>query len=78
MHVLGDPLIELDVGAGTGRLDTYGVVFQRRGDDAEGNHAQLGVRYIDDVVKLDGRWVIHKRQATVLWTQEVPPSPGPY
>ena len=32
MHFLGDPLIELAIGTDIGRLDTYGVVFQRRGE----------------------------------------------
>jgi SnoaL-like domain len=67
MHVLGDPLIAVDEQAGTGRLDTYGVVYQL-GDAAAGQgDLTMGVRYLDTVVRLDGRWVIRDRVATTIW-----------
>jgi SnoaL-like domain len=67
MHVLGDPLIAVDDDATTGRLDTYGIVYQL-GDAAAGqNDLTLGVRYLDTVVRLDGRWVIRDRVATTIW-----------
>jgi SnoaL-like protein len=67
MHMLGDPLIALDDGADAARLDTYGVVYQL-GDAAAGlGDLTMGVRYLDTVVRHDGRWVVHDRVATTLW-----------
>ena len=65
MHVLGDPLIEIDGDRAT--LDTYAVVYQL-GDKAAGqDDLTLGIRYLDDAVRHDGRWVIRHRVArTVL------------
>lgn len=70
MHALGAPLIDLDVGSDRGRLDTYGVVHQLRApDDTEGD-LELGVRYQDDVVWLEDRWVVSRRKATIVWVHQ--------
>ena len=69
MHVLGDPLILLDEAAGSATLDTYAVVYQL-GDAAAGqSDLTLGIRYLDDVARYDGRWVITRRVARTLWTR---------
>jgi hypothetical protein len=67
MHVLGDPLIELADGKGTGVLDTYAVVYQLGDRDAGQDDLTLGVRYVDGVRRVDGRWRIHHRAGTTLW-----------
>jgi hypothetical protein len=67
MHVLGDPLIELVDGTDEGSLDTYAVVYQLGDREAGQADLTLGIRYVDDVVRVDGRWVIHRRTATTLW-----------
>jgi hypothetical protein len=67
MHVLGDPLIELADGKDTGVLDTYAVVYQIGDPDAGQSDLTLGIRYVDDVVRTDGRWRIHHRRTTTLW-----------
>jgi SnoaL-like protein len=61
MHMLGDPLIVLDEAAGTATLDTYGVVYAPE--------RTLGMRYIDDVVSVDGRWLIRHRVSRVVWSR---------
>ena len=30
----------------------------------------LGIRYLDDVRRIDGEWRIHHRQAVMLWTRD--------
>jgi hypothetical protein len=65
MHVLGDPLIELD--GDTATLDTYAVVYQLGDRDAGPADVTLGIRYLDDVTRHDGRWVFHHRVAKTLW-----------
>ena len=65
MHVLGDPLIEL--AGDTARLDTYAVVYQLGDRDAGQADLTLGIRYLDDMVRHDGNWVIRNRVAKNLW-----------
>ena len=67
MHLLGDPLIRLVPGADEAVLDTYAVVYQL-GDPGSGTgDLTLGIRYLDDVVRLEGRWVVRRRTARTLW-----------
>jgi hypothetical protein len=61
MHVLGDPLIELAVGADEATLDTYAVVYQIGASEGGGN-ATLGVRYLDAVERRDGEWRVRHRR----------------
>ena len=70
MHVLGEPLIELEPGADEANLDTYAVVHQipTTSDDA---HRMLGIRYVDRVVRSGDAWVIFHRQARMLWSREL-------
>jgi hypothetical protein len=75
MHVLGDPLISLDPGADEGRLDTYAVVYQLRAEGSPDADLVLGIRYLDDVHRLEDRWVIRHRRALTLWRRSWP-SPG--
>jgi hypothetical protein len=62
MHVLGDPLIELDVGADAATLDTYAVVHQIGARGEGGGNNTLGVRYLDVVERRDGEWRIRHRR----------------
>jgi hypothetical protein len=64
MHLLGDPLVDLAPGADTAHLDTYAVVYQiPDGSDP----FTLGMRYLDDLVRLDGEWRIHHRKTERVW-----------
>ena len=62
MHVLGDPLIELEVGADEATLDTYAVVYQIGATGEGGGNSTLGVRYFDVVERRDGEWRIRHRR----------------
>jgi ketosteroid isomerase-like protein len=62
MHVLGDPLIELEVGADEAALDTYAVVYQIGATADGGGNSTLGVRYLDVVERRDGEWRIRHRR----------------
>jgi hypothetical protein len=74
MHVLGDPLIDFVDGSDTAHLDTYAVVYQLGRVEAKGIGAGgdmvLGIRYLDDVHRVDGQWRIHQRRAVMLWTRD--------
>jgi len=67
MHMLADPLVELEAGADTAHLDTYAVVFQTGPVSGEGGDLTLGMRYADDMVRRDGVWCIHHRVARMEW-----------
>ncbi len=67
MHLLADPIIDLEPGADGARMDTYAVVHQIPAPDSDGEHRTLGMRYIDDLVRRDGGWRIHHRVARMLW-----------
>ena len=84
MHVLGEALIELPPDGDTATpdtatldtatldtatLDTYAVVYQLRAADAAEGDLILGIRYLDEVVRHDGRWVIRSRVARTLWSR---------
>jgi hypothetical protein len=66
MHFLGEPLIAED-GSGQAEVDTYAVVYQL-GDPATGQaDLTLGMRYRDQVVLEQGRWVFKRRSSIVVW-----------
>jgi len=67
MHLLGDPLIHLGPGADEAVLDTYAVVYQLGDPASGGGDLTLGIRYLDDVERHRGRWVIRRRTARTLW-----------
>jgi hypothetical protein len=62
MHVLGEPLVELAVGADDATLDTYAVVYQIGATRDGGGNSTLGVRYLDAVERRDGEWRIRHRR----------------
>ena len=66
MHLLADPLIELD-GNDAALLDTYAVVFQLGDRDAGQSDLTLGIRYLDEAVQANDRWVIRRRTARTIW-----------
>jgi hypothetical protein len=67
MHLLADPLIDLEVGADTARLDTYAVVYQVPPAESDAPQRTLGMRYVDDMVRLDDGWRIHHRVARMVF-----------
>lgn len=69
MHVLADPLLELDSDGGPARADTYAVVYQIADRDSGGADLTLGIRYEDRLVRHEGRWVVEHRRATTVWTR---------
>jgi len=64
MHLLGDPLVDLQPGADRAHLDTCAVVYQFPDG---GDPFTLGMRYLDDLVRLDDGWRIHHRKTERVW-----------
>jgi hypothetical protein len=67
MHLIGDPLVVADEGAGHATLDTYAVVYQLSEPGSGGQDLTLGIRYRDEAVIHEGRWVLRRRHAHTLW-----------
>jgi hypothetical protein len=67
MHVIADPLIELGPGTGEAILDTYAVVYQLSDPASDLADLTLGIRYLDDAVRHEGRWVLRRRMSRTLW-----------
>jgi hypothetical protein len=67
MHMIGDPLIVLHEGAEHATLDTYAVVYQLADSGSEHHDLTLGIRYLDEAVVSEGRWVVRRRRAQILW-----------
>jgi hypothetical protein len=42
-------------------------VFQTKPLSSDGDDLTLGMRYVDDMVRRDGTWMIHHRVARMLW-----------
>jgi SnoaL-like domain len=69
MHAIGEPLIALDEATGTAALDTYAIVHQLSGPESGKGDLTLGMRYLDDTVVHEGRWVFARRTARTLWVR---------
>jgi SnoaL-like domain len=67
MHFMGEPLIAPAEPADRATLDTYAVVYQLNDAGSGKGDLTLGIRYVDDVVEHEGRWVIRHRRAQTLW-----------
>jgi SnoaL-like domain len=67
MHVLGDPLIEIDEDRGRATTDTYAVIYQLADPRGGGSDLTLGIRYLDELANQDGSWVIRRRSARTVW-----------
>jgi len=67
MHVIGDPIIDLDESKDVAHLDCYAVVYQLGEKALPQGDLTLGIRYSDDVVLHQGRWMFKSRTAQTLW-----------
>lgn len=67
MHLIADPLIALVPEGNEASLDTYAVVYQLSDPNTTSTDLTLGIRYLDDVIVYEDRWVIRRRHAQTLW-----------
>jgi hypothetical protein len=67
MHVIADPLIELGPAPDEAVLDTYAVVYQLSDPSSDLADLTLGIRYLDDAVRHEGRWVLRRRTSRTIW-----------
>ncbi len=67
MHVLGEPLVTYTEGADRAALDTYAVVYQIGDKASGGGDLTLGIRYLDELVRVSYRWKLWRRVSNTLW-----------
>jgi hypothetical protein len=67
MHMFGNQYIEVD--GDTAHVDTY-AMLTHHSDDAHGVTHELNIsrgRYVEDLTRRDGRWVITRRGGEPVW-----------
>jgi hypothetical protein len=67
-HFLGNMLIDVDLGRGLARAETYAVAFHRY-TDGEGYPTDMwaGLRYVDRFERRHGEWRINARVCAYDW-----------
>jgi hypothetical protein len=77
MHMMGNQYIQID--GDKGRMETWVIGYHMEAPDSPLEHLVLGLRYQDDVVRVDGDWKIIYRNTIKQWhTGPFPrPSLGP-
>jgi ketosteroid isomerase-like protein len=68
MHLMANQLI--DLAGDQAHSETYAVAYHR----GPGGELVVGVRYLDDLVRRDGRWLISRRVVALDWQRETPPA----
>jgi hypothetical protein len=72
MHFMGNQTVEFH-GANAASMETYANAHHIRvGPDGKETDHLVGVRYLDDVIRVDGRWTVRKRVEVVVWQQDNP------
>jgi hypothetical protein len=76
MHFMGNQTVEFH-GADAASMETYANAHHVRvGPDGKETKMMQGLRYLDEVIRVDGHWRVRKRTMVVVWQQEDPVS-GP-
>ncbi|MFA5883943.1 MAG: nuclear transport factor 2 family protein [Acidimicrobiia bacterium] len=76
MHLLGNPLVELDDGDGdpaappsAADVETYGMAFHRAAGGPPERNLVTGFRFVDRFECRDGEWRIARRVAVTEWSR---------
>ena len=76
MHFIGNQLIE--VHGDTARSETYAVAYHRRCERGAPQLLSVGLRYVDDLVRSDGKWRIQCRVVFREWQRREPLDESPW
>lgn len=68
MHLLGNQLIEID--GDRARSETYAIAHHRTNANGDLRLLVVGVRYEDDLVRHEGRWLIRHRVVHMEWERD--------
>jgi ketosteroid isomerase-like protein len=70
MHFLGNQVIE--IAGDRAESETYAIAYHRLHDQ---RNLVVAVRYLDQLTRTAGRWLIARRVATVAWRRLEDPAP---
>lgn len=65
MHFMGNQYVEID--GDVGHVETWVVAYHMEAAGSPLEHLVLGLRYRDDVVRVDGDWQIIRRDTLKQW-----------
>jgi hypothetical protein len=68
MHLLGNQLIEID--GDRAHSETYAIAHHRLNNNGDRHNLTVGVRYEDELVRRDGRWMISHRVVHMEWERD--------
>jgi len=69
MHLLGNPLVELDDAGTAALVETYGIAFHRAAGGPPERNLVTGFRFIDRFERRADEWRIARRVATTEWSR---------
>lgn len=69
MHLLGNPLVELDDSGTTAAVETYGLAFHRAAGGPPERNLVTGFRFLDRFECRGDEWRIARRIATTEWSR---------
>lgn len=68
MHLLGNQLIEID--GDRARSETYAIAHHCINNNGDRRNLAVGVRYEDELIRRDGRWLICSRVVHMEWERD--------
>ena len=68
MHFIGNQLVEID--GDRASTESYAIAHHFADSEGRDERIVIGVRYLDDLERRDGRWVIVHRRAVSDWVRE--------
>jgi hypothetical protein len=69
-HVIANSAAEID--GDTARSRTQCVAHHLKHGDGESHDEVMFIRYLDDLARTDGEWLITRRELHVQWTSRQP------
>jgi len=73
MHFMGNQYVQID--GDEGHAETWVVGYHMEAEDSPIDHLVLGLRYQDDLVRVDGDWKIIRRNTEKQWHTGTFPRP---
>jgi hypothetical protein len=68
MHLTGTQVIEL--GGDKANVETYSIDYHRLNVEGKQKDIIVGIRFLDNLVRQDEKWLIQRRVAKFVWQRE--------
>lgn len=74
MHFIGNQYVSID--GDQGHVESWAVAYHMEADNSPLDDLRLGLRYCDDVIRVDGGWKIIRRNVVKQWHRGPFPRPS--